>query len=53
MKLSQQAGNIHDVFQVLLLKPYISDKSTAPKPPPPIEIYGTEEYELEKILQSD
>jgi hypothetical protein len=52
LKLSQQASSIHDVFQVSLLKPYVSDRRTAPKYPPPIEIDGEEEYELEEILQS-
>jgi hypothetical protein len=53
LKFSQQAGSIHDVFQVSLLKPYVSDGRTAPEPPPPIEIDGEEEYELEEILQSE
>ncbi len=52
MKLLQKEGNIHDVFHVSLLKPYVSDGRTAPKPPPPIELDGQEEYELEAILQS-
>ncbi len=52
LKLSQQVGSIHDVFQVSLLVPYIFDGRCAPEPPPPIEVDGEEEYELEDILQS-
>ncbi len=52
MKLSQQVGSIHDVFYVSLLEPYVSDGRRAPEPPPPIEVDGEEEYELEEILQS-
>jgi hypothetical protein len=52
LKLLQEVGNIHDVFHVSLLEPYISDGRTAPEPPPPIELDGQEEYELEAILQS-
>jgi hypothetical protein len=46
LKLLQEVGNIHDVFRVSLLEPYVSDGRTAPKPPPPIELDGREEYEL-------
>ncbi len=52
LKLSQQVGSIHDVFHVSLLEPYVSDGRSAPEPPPPIEVAGEEEYELEEILQS-
>ena len=52
MKLSQQVGSIHDVFHVSLLEPYVSDGRSAPELPPPIEVAGEEEYELEEILQS-
>jgi glycosylphosphatidylinositol phospholipase D len=52
LKLSQQVGSIHDVFHVSLLEPYVSDGRRAPEPPPPIEVDGVEEYELEEILQS-
>jgi hypothetical protein len=52
LKLSQQIGSIHDVLHVLLLEPYVSDGHSAPRPPPPIEVDGEEEYELEEILQS-
>ncbi len=51
LKLLQEVGNIHDVFHVSLLEPYVSDGRTA-EPPPPIELDGQEEYELEAILQS-
>jgi hypothetical protein len=53
MKLSQQAGSTHNVFQVLLLELYVSDGRTVPEPPLPIEIVSEEEYELEEILQSE
>ncbi len=53
LKLSQQAGSIHDVFQVSLLEPYVSNGPTAPEPPLPFDIDGEEEYELELILQSE
>ena len=52
LKLSQQVGSIHDIFHVSLLEPYVSDRRSAPEPPPPIEVDGEEEYELEEILQS-
>jgi hypothetical protein len=38
LKLVQQAGSIHNVFQVSLLEPYVSHRSTAPEPPPSIAI---------------
>jgi hypothetical protein len=53
LQLSQQAGSIHDIFHVLLLELYVFDGLTALEPPPPIEIDGEEEYELEDILQSE
>jgi hypothetical protein len=52
LKLSQQVGSIHDVFHISLLEPYIFNERRAPEPPPPIEVDGEEEYELEEILQS-
>ncbi len=52
MKLSQQVGSIHDIFHVSLLKPYISDVRSIPKPPQPIEVDSEEKYKLEEILQS-
>jgi hypothetical protein len=42
LKLSQQAGSIHNVFHFLLLEPYISNGRTAPEPLPPIEIDSEE-----------
>jgi hypothetical protein len=41
-------SRIHDVFHISLLKPYHSDGTV--QPPPPIEIDGELEYEVEKIL---
>ncbi len=45
---------IHSTFHVFLLEPYHT--STIPKkildPPPPIEINGEHEYEVEDILDS-
>jgi hypothetical protein len=52
LKLSQQVGNIHNVFHVLLLEPYVSGKQRAAEPPPPIEVEGAAEYEVEEILRS-
>jgi hypothetical protein len=50
LKLSQQAGSIHVVFNISLLEPYVSDRRTAPEPLPPIEIDSKEEFELEEII---
>ncbi len=50
MKLLQQASSICDVFHVSLLELYVSDGHTALEPTPPIEIDGTEGYELKEIL---
>jgi hypothetical protein len=52
LKLLQDVGNIHDVFNPSLLEPYDSDGRTAPKLPPPIEIEGQEEYELQANPES-
>ncbi|RXK38911.1 hypothetical protein M231_03860 [Tremella mesenterica] len=45
---------IHNVFHVQLLEPY--QENTIPNrnqpPPPPIEVDGQEEYEVEAILDS-
>ena len=50
-KLSLPATmKIHPVFHVSLLKAYSADGTV--QPPPPIEIEGVEEYEVESILQS-
>ncbi len=48
----QQVGNIHDVFHLLLLEPYVSDRHRAAEPPPPIEVEGAAEYKVEEILHS-
>jgi hypothetical protein len=53
LKLLQQPGSIYDVFQVLLLEPYVSNLRTAPEPLPPIEIDIEEECKLEEILQGE
>ncbi len=45
-------GNIHDVFHVSLLEPYVSDRQRAAEPLPPIEVKGAAEYEVEQILRS-
>ncbi len=50
--MSQQVGNIHDVFHVSLLKPYVSDGQRAAEPPLIIEVEGVAEYEVEEILRS-
>jgi hypothetical protein len=52
-KLSQQASSIYNVFHVLLLEPYVSDRCAAPEPLLPIEIDGEKKYELKEILQSE
>jgi hypothetical protein len=41
---------VHPVFHVSLLKPYKSDGRIRP-PPPPIEMEGALEYEVETILK--
>ena len=44
---------IHDVINVSRLSPYISPiEGQQSLPPPPIEIQGQEEYEVEQILDS-
>jgi hypothetical protein len=48
----QQVGSIHDVLLVWLLKPYISDRSSALELPQPIEINNEEKYELKENCQS-
>ncbi len=50
LKLSQQAGNIHDAFYVSQLELYVSDQCTAPKRQPRFEKDSEEEYELEELL---
>jgi predicted phosphatase len=53
LKLLQQASIIHNIFHVLLLEPYVSDRRTVPKLLPHIEVDGKEEYKLNEILQSE
>jgi hypothetical protein len=43
-KLQEEIGNIYHVFHMSFLKPYVSDRYTAPKPPPLIELDSQEEY---------
>jgi hypothetical protein len=50
--LSQQVGNIDDVFHVSLLEPYLLDGQRAAKPPPLIEFEGVAEYQVEEILRN-
>jgi hypothetical protein len=52
LNLSQQVANIHDVFHVSLLEPYVSEGQRAAKPPPLIEVEGAAEYEVKEILCS-
>jgi hypothetical protein len=52
LKLSQQVGNIHDVFHVSLLELFVSDGQMAAKPPLPIGVEGAAEYEVVEILRS-
>jgi hypothetical protein len=52
LKLLQQVGNIHNVFRVSLLEPYILDGRRAAEPPPPTKVKGVAEYEVEEILRS-
>ena len=49
-KLEMNPGwRVHPVFHVSLLEPYKSDGRVQP-PPPPIEVEGALEYEVESIL---
>ena len=45
---------IHNTFHISLLKPYKNNKypSQIQKPPPPIQIEGEDEYELDEITDS-
>ena len=57
LKLPVSFGNIHPVFSVTLLCPFEGDliakrQERHPPPPPPIFHDGIEEYEVEKILDS-
>jgi hypothetical protein len=52
LEMPTKYGRIHNVFHINLLHPYKEDKIEGRKAtrPPPIEIEGEEEYEVEKIL---
>ena len=57
LKLPASFGNIHPIFSVTLLHPFEGDpiakcQERHPPPPPPIVCDGIEEYEVEKILDS-
>jgi len=57
LKLPTSFGKVHPVFSVTLLRPFEGDPITKhqechPPPPPPIVWDGIEEYEVEKILDS-
>ena len=57
LKLPASFGKTHPVFSVTLLHPFEGDLITEhqerhPPPPPPIICNGIEEYEVEKILES-
>jgi len=46
---------IHPTFHTVLLHPYISPKSPLqqqPLPPPPVDLGGTPEFEVEQVLDS-
>jgi hypothetical protein len=45
---------IHPVFHVSLLKPAVQDPlpSQRPEPPPPVEVDGLEEWEVEEVIDS-
>jgi len=45
---------IHNTFQISLLKPYQDNRfpSQIKEPPPPIQIKGEDEYELDEIMDS-
>ena len=57
LKLPVSFGKINPVFSVTFLRPFEGDSITEhqerhPPPPPPIVRDGIEEYEVEKILDS-
>jgi hypothetical protein len=55
LKLLLSFGRVHPVFNVSLLHPHAADEipeRPAPCPPPPIIRDGQEEYEVERILDS-
>jgi hypothetical protein len=50
-KLKTNPGwRVHPMFHILLLEPYWED-GRVQSPPPPIEMEGTLEYEVESILE--
>ena len=54
LKLPRRYNNVHPVFNVSKLLPYIEPQIPGQKstPPPPIEVEGEVEYEVEEILDS-
>ena len=54
LELPARMGKIHPVFHVSLLEPYHENKweGRVQEPPPPEEIEGELEYEVEEILDS-
>jgi hypothetical protein len=49
LALPVEMKGMHDVFHVSLLHPYRTDGRYQP-PPPPVQIEGQEEYEVQRIL---
>ena len=49
-----RAWRIHPVFHVDLLRPHPVDKipGRAPNNPPPVEVDGQEEFEVEEVLDA-
>ena len=54
LKLPRELHSMHDVMHIEKLLPYEEDTipERVPVPPPPIEIEGETEYEVNKILDS-
>ena len=52
LKLPPSLGALHPVFLVVLLEPYTAPPDGNPPAPPPVEVQGEEEYQVESILDS-
>ena len=55
LQLPESFGRTHPVFSVVLLQPYHQDlipERQTPPPPPPVIHDGIQEYEVERILDS-